>query len=607
MLNPNERQIYLEALRPPVGYTLDKGIATTFSLDLLTLLIIPLSLVLFDYEGEDDLRDQIKILEALQRTAQRITIYCQRGQIHVPRVNSLLYSYLEKTVVEIDTPAGVFHPKTWLLRFVAPGKPALYRFLCLSRNLTFDKSWDTMLVLDGEPCDFVQESNRPLLDFVRSLPLMATGPAGGLDDLLDELNKVRFYPPPGFEQHITFWPLGFGGYRDNPLLTKAERMLIISPFVTDDLLALVAGATGARCALLSRIESLDALKQDTLSHFERVYVMDDAAADEASEEGGAEESAQNGSDLHAKLYLAEQGNVTRVWTGSANATGAAFSVNVEFLVEMRANRATLSIDSILSPEHNPLGNVIREYRRSEQPTIDPTRLEMETAIDDVRRQIAAGKFQLEASSGTQERTYDLILSLEGDALRLPDGAEVCCWPITLPDSSARNLLELECGNVQFSGLTAAAVTAFMAFAITVHKHKSRSGTRFVLNLPLSGMPEDRNERVLTSIISDRNRFLRYLMLLLSEAENWQLELSEFVRSQQNRVFGKAADGGNPMHGIPLLEEMIRALSRDPAKIDRIARLVEEMKKTEEGREILPDEFERIWMPFSQARRKLVNN
>jgi len=47
-LGPNTREIYLSALRPPEGYTLDHAIGTTYSLHLPTLLSVPLAFALFD-------------------------------------------------------------------------------------------------------------------------------------------------------------------------------------------------------------------------------------------------------------------------------------------------------------------------------------------------------------------------------------------------------------------------------------------------------------------------------------------------------------------------------------------------------------------------------
>jgi hypothetical protein len=42
MLRPHDRRVLIEALRPPQGYTVDRALATTYSLDLVALLIAPL-------------------------------------------------------------------------------------------------------------------------------------------------------------------------------------------------------------------------------------------------------------------------------------------------------------------------------------------------------------------------------------------------------------------------------------------------------------------------------------------------------------------------------------------------------------------------------------
>lgn len=53
MLDPNSRRLYLEALQSPEGYRLDRAVATTFSLDLLTLLMAPLSFAMFECEHSE--------------------------------------------------------------------------------------------------------------------------------------------------------------------------------------------------------------------------------------------------------------------------------------------------------------------------------------------------------------------------------------------------------------------------------------------------------------------------------------------------------------------------------------------------------------------------
>jgi hypothetical protein len=72
-------------------------------------------------------------------------------------------------VVEVQAPkGGVFHPKLWLLRYTAENQPAFYRLLNLSRNLTFDRSWDIILCLEGEVVKRRKRSNynQSLSDFL---------------------------------------------------------------------------------------------------------------------------------------------------------------------------------------------------------------------------------------------------------------------------------------------------------------------------------------------------------------------------------------------------------------------------------------------------------
>ncbi|MBO5884988.1 MAG: hypothetical protein J6Q51_04250, partial [Clostridia bacterium] len=42
-----------------------------------------------------------------------------------------------------------FHPKFWLIKYVNNEGEALYRVVVLSRNLTFDRSWDVSFCMEG--------------------------------------------------------------------------------------------------------------------------------------------------------------------------------------------------------------------------------------------------------------------------------------------------------------------------------------------------------------------------------------------------------------------------------------------------------------------------
>ncbi len=89
MLEPQDRRLFLESLRPPEGYALDRAIGTTYSLDLLALLTAPLAFTIFDWEDNEGRprADPLALLEAVRRHADRTAVFCQAGEIKVPRGN----------------------------------------------------------------------------------------------------------------------------------------------------------------------------------------------------------------------------------------------------------------------------------------------------------------------------------------------------------------------------------------------------------------------------------------------------------------------------------------------------------------------------------------
>src|SRR4051812_16400600 len=97
MLEPRERTLLQKSLEPPVGYRLDYAIGTTFSLDLVSLLLAPLAFTRFevDEEGKQPSGDSLALLESVRRYAKRITLFCQAGRIAYPRATYPQFAWLE--------------------------------------------------------------------------------------------------------------------------------------------------------------------------------------------------------------------------------------------------------------------------------------------------------------------------------------------------------------------------------------------------------------------------------------------------------------------------------------------------------------------------------
>ena len=82
MLAPDSRAVLLDLLRPPPGHELRHAVATTFTLDLSAALVPPLAFVA---RGLSASTNQVSLLTAVRSISERIDIFCQAGQIAVPR------------------------------------------------------------------------------------------------------------------------------------------------------------------------------------------------------------------------------------------------------------------------------------------------------------------------------------------------------------------------------------------------------------------------------------------------------------------------------------------------------------------------------------------
>ena len=118
---------------------------------------------------------------------------------------------------------------------------------------------------------------------------------------------------------------------------------------------------------------------------------------------------------------------------------------------------------------------------------------------------------------------------------------------------------------------------------------------FVLNLPVTNMPQVRDATILRTIISNREGFLRYLLLLLQEDASG-VALAELTAA----LGGGSARWGTGFSELPLLEELTRAYSRDPQRLLAIRRIVDELLSAPSGRDIVPPEFLEVWDVFASV-------
>ena len=595
MLNPNSRSLYTSALTPPPGMIFDEAIATTFSMDPALLLEAPVYLALMAADGQTD-PDPLAVLEAIRRYAKRITVYVQRGRIQVPRIAkpTPLFGFLEEMVVEVTaTGGGVFHPKVWAIRFVSPDQSSsMYRLVVLTRNMTTDQSWDLSLQLEGTMTGRNSNANKPLAHFFKTLPDLAAGPteSGRVEQALrfaDELHRVQWELPDGFDE-LTFSLPGRKGFDWEP--PAANRMVVISPFCSDQALRTLTKSTRVVDALISRPESLSALKKETLDLFAQCLHLDDAAETEDGEEDDIT-GQPLATGLHAKVYLFEKGWDCEIVMGSANATDAALTArnNIEILVSLKGKRSKVGgIDELLGADG--LGEYLVDFDRTREVEIDALRQAAEKSVETARSRISAAALSIECSPGSRDGLWALVLT--GEIPPLEGIVRAAAWPITVTQDFAVDIVNSAApGGIRLGEFSASSLTGLLAFALkTDHPDVT---ARFVLNLPVTGIPADRNAAILQTVISNQEGFLRYLLLLLGDEKVSGLDPGS--GSGFARWLARLADGED----IPLLEELTRTYSRHPERLAEISGLVHDLSRGGQ-KTIIPEDFLNLWTVFESA-------
>lgn len=572
MLEPDARAALTEQLRPPSGFTLIHAVGTTFTLDLTSALTVPLSFAGHHVRETDD---PIAILDAVRRAADRVDLFAQAGQIVAPRQASDLVAFLEPMTHPVVAPrrGSLFHPKIWVLEF-GQRDERCYRLLCSSRNLTSDRSWDVMVRLDSVPS--VLGNSGALAELLIALPAMAVTPlpperADRIRGLAERVRGIAWEAPADIRE-VVLYALGIGPRDDIDF--GGKRHLVISPFVSDDGLAIVAERSKEKIYVVSRAESLEALAPETLQGISG-FVLDEAARDPDE----ADDDPLVG--LHAKVIGLDRIDGSHLFIGSANATGAAHRGNVEFLVELVGPRTRVGVDAVFG-ETSALRRMVIPYeatggaQRSDKEKSD-------YALEVALRGLAGVRLRNAVSRGHEEAFNVTVEPLEPFTV----GAEFVATVqlLTRPGNSAP--LPEEVGSrAVFAGLPLTDVTPFVVIRIKDSRGEERST---VVLAELIGDLPHRRDAVLARQIDSPQKFLQFLLLLLSLGG---------VDAGRSAVGGAGGFGEWTSEGGGIFESLVKALGARSGALDDLARLIERLRTDNSA--VLPAGFDELWASIWEA-------
>ncbi len=605
MIKPDsDRLDYGELLCPPPGYSLNTAVGTTYALNLEVLLGVPLALASNGLLNETDQVNGVMLLDAIRKYASKISLFCEAGNIAVPDEARQVLAFLEDSINQVVPKKGTsFHPKIWVAEYQPDeGKEKnIYRVIVLSRNLTFDRSWDLAVVLEGQQTESVVEANQPLIAFLNYLSShqKRSPHRKAVQAIAEQIERVAFKPQLKGRKYFynyEFLPLGISDlYSTKELMEQTcHNITIISPFISKKAIGQFKSCllSKSKMTLISRREELNKLGANYLEGIECWHLKDMIVDGEGMlEEEDLERSKQ---DIHARLYLKTKDSWSQLWVGSANCTDSALALkgpkqdNVEFMLKLDCYFYQLHGEMLLKAlmgdkeEENPFERW--QWDGQEPEPDDPKETQAKILLNQIIR--VTGKALVVPSDKADEQ-FNIALSFSKE-LQIPDHLTVEIAPLMLPNLAAPFEKDIVFQGVRLANLC-------LLYSIWIRW--AEGSLSFVLKIPTDGIPEHRDDAIFKSIIGNREGFFQYVAFLLGD--DAVLTLAELLNKESSTSWiRRYTHEYRPI----LFEKMLKAAAQHPERLYELKSIIESLAgaKDECGVEIIPEEFVELFNTFEQA-------
>lgn len=569
MFNQEKNRLdYGELLLPDVGYNLDFAVGLTYSLDLEALLGVPVSLGMLDNMDSSHMQNPFFLLEAIQKSSDKLAIFCNAGSIKLPQRIEPVYALLENSVFEINLPSKAnFHPKIWVIKYSDDEGASYIKVITLSRNLTFDRSFDIAVEMIGEVGNTITEHHRPLADLLSFVAGYSSDEKSRLVKVLarDVLKVSEFELSEQFESYA-FHPFGIPGYKGTAesLLSDANKLLVISPFLSDGVVEKLTAQPNNKTLITRKCS----VSPKILQCFDEVFitkdvVMDDELLEESDRAGEARR------DIHAKIYFKNNYSGNFLYMGSLNASANAFYHNVEFLLKLKFKPYYASYQSILKDflpeESNPF-----ELLLSADEYLSENEGEEINSLSDV----------VDALQSANADYYNdrYFVTVQCDKLEAP--AEIA------PIFRSKLFVPLE----EITQLPELLLKELSEFYII-----RRGDSCAVVKIRTEGIPsEERDNAIFNAVIGTKSGFLAFVAFML--ADNYSeasMEQQHFMNVLQR---GEACADTVP---AALYERLLRTAADNPKKLDDIESVMMRLEP-----HIVTDDFRKLVDTFRVAVKKV---
>jgi len=442
------------------------------------------------------------------------------------------------------------------------------KVIILSKNLTFDRSFDIAIEMCSPIGNRQTKKNQPfidMLDFVA--PNASKEKKKIINKIKEDLLKANKFELDELFEEFELLPYGINSGFDMPN-TDYSDIVVVSPFLNSYTVKKLT-EKAKRKILVTR---KDALTNKIIDLFDEVYVVKDAViSNEFTENDKAMEQKQ---DIHAKMYFVSSYNGNYLYIGSANASELAFGKNVEFLLKLKYAKHKISYDTFkkdLIDDNSIFEKIDYVPENQKEQKEDELGENFKNIIWAIKNAVAEPSGDI----------YKIILNIK--SFKSTKQAYIA------PIFKEGNFKKADEGQVVFDDIKLSELCEFYIIKIDGEKTVTKIGT--------SGIPLDRDKSVYKKIIDKKEKFLSYVAYMLSD------DYSEtFFEMQENNDVNSHLLGNKIVYQSPLYEKLLAQTVSDPKRILEIEEVISKLDER-----VVSNEFLELYGVFKSVAKERIKS
>jgi len=595
MISVNNREAFLDLIRPPLNYKFTYCIGTTFTLELPCLIQLALNSLGKNEEVEKlSVYDGYNVINDFSKKACIFTQNCRIKALPAEVANAgqskkgSFFSLLDGMVEEVPTLSAksAFHPKVWFIRYDSENgeDEPVFKFFVMSRNLTSSLKWDISSCVVGT-VGKKSKINDEIKEFFKMLHAKSSLKGVGkkkdlINKALKDLDTVEFELPQKNKDFEFSFKWGSEKKWEPIVYTNYKKIIVVSPFLSQSQVKELS--KHQNCILITSKKDLKYLVgfEDLQK---KTFVM-----------------ASHDMDLHAKMYFGLHEAGTDVFIGSANCTGSAwYGENVEANIKFLSNQNTYNqfCTEFIYADKNKLHNWLVSFESVFTPELDKEGEEkehVENILDEAQGLLSMGEFHIKYEKESCQLTY------QGDLKPLPIGVSGVVRILGVHGEAELKLV-LEDG-FTFHETRKNEISSFISIELKYKNFKREFCTVAISNLNR----EHRNNSILSQTIKDWDCFWEYLGVILN-FDNKHSDEKEKGKKGNPRTPETSSSKGNVQWRY--LEPLLLSGINEPDIIDKVEIAMKVLEGNEKNGVSSAEfkKFKNFWLKFKEAMMEIKHH